>query len=1007
MNIYNAPYIPRFKGNTKQENNIPSENDFIKTLKSGKPIDFTVRNSENNKTLFQIIVENDYKKLISYMLVNKFDFSNVISLLNDDEMNALNDAKSLEMRLLLKTIKKLSSSNIKPKQDSLIAGNDAKIIATKQFMTKPVMEKVQTAISEKQTAPIDFFDSMEEVNAETITEKSDTTKTNATNVIDATNTKNINIKGIEDFNLLKLSTTDLKSLDELIGLSELKKELKSNVILPLTNESTLIKLKDNNVDLPNGILFQGEDGILSIVKALSAETKTPVIILERPQELEQILTAVEARYKKTGAKTIILAQGFDKFFNSSSQPDIEANIFKNKIKNIRKSGGLFIATTTDKANINCDFMKSGIIDKVLDVKKPTKDDRKTFITNYIKTKDLFKKFNNEDAITKLVKLTDNLSYKDIIRVLEETVRISISNGNNADISAFEKELEKFIKETERTPITPENKTAAYDSKDFKRIPIEKGEMMSLDELGGMDEIKKQLRELYVEPMKNIDEMTEMFGSDAIPDGAILYGAPGNGKTVTARVLARELGLPYYETRLSDFGTALVHESGKAFKQFAEQLDNKFKETGERSVWFLDEFDCIGGSRNGNNFVDRELTNTLLQEFSNPAQRGYILLAATNNLEDVDAALKRRGRLGNWIEFKNPNLEERVDTIKKNLLKHKFTQELANDEKLVLGIAKELDGFSFSSIVNVLKDAKRDFYLNKTDFSKAIKKALDANLKRERGEFCDKTGLKEHVYEDWNFKSLDELGGMSNVVQQLKDYVVDAWNPEVRKVLIANKRMPSGGFILEGPPGNGKTTAVETLARDMNLPLYKMNYNQEGNEYAHRLSKNIHEIFDKLALEAKVLKKPVILFFDEAEKFFPKTAESYRIEEVNTYKELMNLAASKNIILAGATNHIDLINQEIVGNPRRMGTIIHCGNPDFEDRTKLIKNLFSGLSVINGKLTDNNIKKIAKLTDGFSIGQISDAVDKIVVQAIKKKTDFTPETIINEFKTNIKPDFYKK
>ena len=139
MNIYSAPYIPRFKGHTKQENNIPSENDFIKTLKSGKPIDFTVRNSENNKTLFQIIVENDYKKLISYMLVNKFDFSNVISLLNDDEMNALDDAKSLEMRLLLKTIKKLSSSNIKPKQDSLIAGNDAKIIATKQFMTKPVM----------------------------------------------------------------------------------------------------------------------------------------------------------------------------------------------------------------------------------------------------------------------------------------------------------------------------------------------------------------------------------------------------------------------------------------------------------------------------------------------------------------------------------------------------------------------------------------------------------------------------------------------------------------------------------------------------------------------------------------------------------------------------------------------------------------------------------------------------------------------------------------------------
>ena len=74
-----------------------------------------------------------------------------------------------------------------------------------------------------------------------------------------------------------------------------------------------------------------------------------------------------------------------------------------------------------------------------------------------------------------------------------------------------------------------------------------------------------------------------------------------------------------------------------------------------------------------------------------------------------------------------------------------------------------------------------------------------------GEFCNKAGLKQHQYRDYDFKNLDELGGMEEVKQALTDNVIDVCNPEIRKALLANRRAIPGGIILEGPAGTGKTT----------------------------------------------------------------------------------------------------------------------------------------------------------------------------------------------------------
>ena len=1009
MYINSIIYTPSFKAAPPQKQCIPDEAEFLRTLRSGQNIPLSQVRQETGNTVFHEIVDSNYTRLISYMMARGINFDEVKNVPNAKGQTPADMAKSDEMRIMLKRMGcEKSSANPAATPD---VSQDARTIAAKEYMSNPVLNKV----SEKQVEPvadkkpISYFDAFEEVleeetsAKEQLEDKPSVQEAKKAEPQEVRQQKPMDLQGISDFKILPVNASDVQTINDLIGLSNVKNELMTNVVAPLKDESVQQKLKENNIDLPNGILLSGKSSVMTTVKALSQDTGIPVIVMENPQELGQIITAVGNRYRKNGLRTMILAQGFDKYFSSNTGNEVNANTFRNNIRGIKNIGGLFIATTEDKQQISCDFMQSGIIDKVIELDNPKAQDRKEFFERYFDNKEIFKDLANDENISKIVDLTDNMTYSDMTRILDETARTATLSGKNADMEILEKQLADFTKETGRVPITEENKTAAYDTPNFHRVPIEDGEMMSLDELGGMPETKKRLRELYVEPMKNLDEMTKIFGNDAIPDGAIFYGEPGNGKTLTARVLARELGLPYYETNLSDFGTAFVHESGKAFKKLADQLDRKFKETGERSVWFLDEFDSIGASRNGNGYSDKELTDALLQEFTNPSHRGFILVAATNNLEDVDPALKRRGRLGNWIEFKNPNQEEREDTIKKILSKHDFTKKFENDKQLVSTVAKELDGFSMSSIANILKDAKRDFYLNKTNFRVAVRKALDVNMEREMGEFCGKAGLKQHKYEEGSFKTLDELGGMSDVIQQLRENVIDSWDPEIRKALLENKRAITGGFILEGPPGGGKTTVIETLAREMDIPLYKMDYNQEGNEYIHQVAKNVHEIFDRLALEAKVSKKPVMLFFDEAERFFPRYAARHQVEEVNTYKDLMNTAAAKGIILAGATNHIDQVNQEIIGNPRRMGTVIHCGNPNLQDRKDILNKLFTGLPIIKEDFTDKDIEDIAISTDGFSIGQLSDAVDKIIVQAIKRKESLTPEKIVDEFVMNIVPN----
>ena len=1018
---------------------LPEEVELIAAFRQGRITPDQV-NIETQETVFYNLVKQGYFYAVGYLTAKKdlpLDVINEpcncktpLDIASTEEMQQLllqrgalkyselpRDAREIATKLYMANpiinthppVSKVEASSVEDAESTTTTGVHPETVVVKE-------PPVSNPIKKNDTPKVDYFNSFDEVpdlspvGVSDAPEKSDVSQGEDVNLVvrngasvaqttdqggsEAQDTIYKNLpKEFQSYNLLEIKPDDPKSLKQIIGYNDVKQELEENIVIPIVSKAVSETLKANKIDLPNGILLNQVDNSIDLVKALGYETSSPILELSSMEEFEPMLKDIEKVYKEKGVRTIVLAQGFDKFFDPHTPLPVQ-NKFRLKLQNSRQKGVIFIATTNDKDAICKDFIKSGVIDKVIDMKTPTLENRKSFLKQYFAEKQLFNSLNNTDSINEFAELTEAFSWADINRVLEETARSTVSNSKQqVEAVTLREELKTFAKERGITPVDKWNITAMYDTPEFKRVPVVEGEMMSLDELGGMPEVKQMLRDLYVEPMKNLEKLRAVLGPAAMPDGAIFWGGPGNGKTLTAKVLARELGLPFYETKLSQVGTSLVHETSKNLKAQADQLARKYQETGEMSVWFLDEFEALGGDRQTNSARhDKEVTDTLLQEFNNPSQRGCIIIAATNDIESVDPALKRRGRLGNWIEFSNPNAEERRDTIKKELAKADFTRDMANDEAIMDTLVKEFDGNSQSNIVAALNDAKRISIIKGIDFVEATKKALDDIIKRQMAEFCNKAGLKQHEYSEADFKSFDELGGMDDIKIALQENVVDIWNPEIRRALLANKRSLPGGVILEGPAGTGKTTIIETLAREMGVPLFKMNYSQEGNEYIHGVSRNVTDIFNRLALQSRIIKKPVMLFFDEAEKFFPRHAERHQVEEVNTYKELMNTAAASGIILVAATNHIDQVNQEITGNPRRMGTVIHVGYPDLENRKSLFGKILANLPIIDGDITQEIISEYAELTDGLSIGKIVDMVDKAITQAVKTKVNITPESL---------------
>ena len=259
--------------------------------------------------------------------------------------------------------------------------------------------------------------------------------------------------------------------------------------------------------------------------------------------------------------------------------------------------------------------------------------------------------------------------------------------------------------------------------------LAKSKTVTFNDVAGCDEEKAELVEI-VDFLKNPKKYSDIGAR--VPKGVLLFGSPGTGKTLLAKAVAGEAGVPFFSISGSDFVEMFVGVG-------ASRVRDMFKTAKANApcIVFIDEIDAVGRQRGagiGGGQDEREQTlNQLLVEmdgFTN--NTGIIVIAATNRPDVLDPALLRPGRFDRQITISNPDVKGR-EAILKVHARNKHFEESVNFE----AIARRTPGFSGADLENILNEAAllaaraNRTTINMQDIDEATDRVLMGPAKKSR------------------------------------------------------------------------------------------------------------------------------------------------------------------------------------------------------------------------------------------------------------------------------------
>ena len=201
-----------------------------------------------------------------------------------------------------------------------------------------------------------------------------------------------------------------------------------------------------------------------------------------------------------------------------------------------------------------------------------------------------------------------------------------------------------------------------------KMYMEKETGITFADVAGQDEAKESLQEI-IDFLHNPSKYTDIGAK--LPKGALLVGSPGTGKTLIAKAVAGEAGVPFFSMSGSDFEEMFVGLGASRVRDLFQQAAKVAP-----CIIFIDEIDAVGRTRDARFSTNDQTLNQLLGEIDGfDSSKGIVILAATNRPEILDKALLRPGRFDRRIIVDKPNLQGRLDTLKVHTRKIKLSEDV--------------------------------------------------------------------------------------------------------------------------------------------------------------------------------------------------------------------------------------------------------------------------------------------------------------------------------------------
>jgi transitional endoplasmic reticulum ATPase len=495
--------------------------------------------------------------------------------------------------------------------------------------------------------------------------------------------------------------------------------------------------------------------------------------------------------------------------------------------------------------------------------------------------------------------------------------------------------------------------------------------ITYEEVGGLKNEIKAMREIVELPLRH----PELFSRLGIEphSGILLYGPPGCGKTLLAKVMASE----------SEANMFLINGPEIMNKYYGEteaKIRDIFKEAKDNSpsMIFIDEIDAIAPKREeAYGDVEKRVVAQLLALMDGLNDRGnVIVMGATNRPDSVDPALRRPGRFDREFEISVPNEDGRLEI----LLVHTRGMPIGQDIDLK-ELSSELHGYTGADIKSLCREAAIKSirrYLPEIDLeTEKIPTSVLQSMQIKLIDFYEAmhevipTAMREFYVERPRIWWKD-VGGLEDIKKTLTENLILAMKNPSKFTKMGIK--PPKGALIYGPPGCGKTLLGRALATESGANMILVRGPEILSKWTGESEKAVREVFRKAKAAS-----PCVVIFDELDSLARHKSGEGGVSETVLSQLLTEIeeGVSSRVVVIGITNRPDILDNSLL-RTGRLDLVLYVSNPDEKERLEIIKILTKKMPLAN----NIKLQEIAVATQNYTGADLASLCRESAVLAMR-------------------------